>query len=233
MIVLCNGMPRSASTWSFNVCRRLFQLLRPQDSLCARYHENIAEVIDPLVGSYDHLVLKCHSLDERGRELCLSGRSVAIYTHRDPYDAISSIMTMFGHPFESALESIRHSLDLREFHRATGHSHIVAYDSIRNAPLDAVVGIAEHLGLDPSADQFDRIVHETSVDAMKAIADQVDPERGAIRTPKSMYDPETHVHRNHIRDGGTGYGRVRLSPEQARRVEEVLVPYLMQVPALR
>lgn len=38
-----------------------------------------------------------------------------------------------------------------------------------------------------------------------------------------MYDPETHVHRNHIRNGGgTGYGRLMLTPEQARRVEDVL-----------
>jgi hypothetical protein len=232
MIVLCNGMPRSASTWSFNVCRRLFQQLRPQDSLCARYHENIAEVIDPLMGSYDHLVLKCHSLDERGRRLCLSGQAVAVYTHRDPYDAICSVMAMFGHSFEDALESIRHSLDLREFHQTTGHSHIVAYDSVRNTPVEAVVGIAKHLCLDPSADQLDRIVRATSVDAMKAIADQVAPERGAVRTPKSMYDPETHVHRNHIRDGGSGHGKGRLSAEQARRVEDVLALYLAHAPAL-
>jgi hypothetical protein len=232
MIVLCNGMPRSASTWSFNVCRRLFQLLRPQDSLCARYDENIAEVVDPLMGAYDHLVLKSHSLDERGRELCLSGQAVAIYTHRDPFDATCSIMAMFGRSFEDALESVRQSLDLREFHQANGHAHVVAYDSIRNAPLEAIVGIAQHLGLNPSGDQLDRIVRETSIDAMRAIADQVATGRGAVRTPKSMYDPETHVHRNHIRDGGSGYGRARLSAEQTRRAEEVLTRYLARTLAL-
>jgi hypothetical protein len=225
MIVLCNGMPRSASTWSFNVCRRLFQEVRPRDPLCARYHENVAEVIDPLCGAYSHVVLKCHTLDARGKELCACGQAFAIYTLRDPYDAIASAMTMFNHSFEDALGLIEHSMGLWAFHRGTGRAHIVNYDSIRDTPLEQVSAIATYLGLQASPQVLQPIARDTSMEAIRALACQVAPERGAIRTPRSMYDPQTHIHRNHIRDGRTGYGKQKLSEEQIRRVRETVEPF--------
>jgi Sulfotransferase domain len=225
MIVLCNGMPRSASTWSFNVCRLLLKDLRPDATLYGRYHENLAEVIDPLCGSYDHVVLKCHTLDQRGRELCRSGVARAIYTHRDPFDAIHSAMVMFRHTFDDALESIRRSLELYEFHRSTGEAHIVSYDAIVRKPQKAIADVAAYLDLDAAPEVIGRVAVETSVEAMKEIARQVGGERRGIRTPRSIYDPETQVHRDHIRDGRTGHARHYLSPDQLRRAEEVLAPY--------
>jgi Sulfotransferase domain len=231
MIVLCNGMPRSASTWSFNVCRLLFHDLHPKSTLCARYHENLAEVIDPLRGSYDHVVLKCHTLDQRGRELCRTGVARAIYTHRDPFDAIHSAMVMFRHSFEEALESIRGSLALYDFHLSTGEAHIVSYDAIVGTPERAIADLAAYLelsDLNAFPEAVRRISAQTSMDAMKEIARQVGRERHGIRTPRSIYDPETHVHRDHIRDGRTGCGRDYLSADQLRRAETALAPYLHQ-----
>lgn len=229
MIVLCNGMPRSASTWSFNVCRLLLQDLRPQASLCARYHENIAEVIDPLSGSYDYVVLKCHFLDERGRELCRLGVARAVYTHRDPIDAIYSAMIMFQHTFEDALDSIRRSLELLEFHRSNGNAHIIDYHAIVRTPKKAIAMLATYLELDAGKDAVEQIAAETSMYAMKVIAGQVGHQRRGVRTVRSMYDPETHVHRDHIRDGRTGHGRKLLNDEQLRRADQVLAPYLGRV----
>jgi len=221
-IVLCNGMPRSASTWSFNVCRRLVQELFPQDSLYSGYHENLAEILGSLDGRYDHLVLKCHTLDEKGRELCASGKAFAVYTHRDPFDAIYSSMVMFKVSFDEALASLPTSLRLLEFHRRNPTSYVVPYDRIRNAPLEAISAIARHLRLVVPDELVQRIARETSPDAIAAIADQVSEERGAVRTPRSAYDPETLVHRNHIRNGSSGYGRELLSEEQQERVMKVL-----------
>jgi hypothetical protein len=229
LIVLCNGMPRSASTWSFNVCRLLLQELRPEATLCARYHENIGEVIDPLCGSYDYVVLKCHFLDERGGQLCRSGVARTVYTHRDPFDAIYSAMVMFRHSFGDALDSIRRSLELLEFHRANGNAHIVEYHGIVRAPKKAIAMLAAYLELNASKEAVERIAAQTSSQAMKAIAVQVGRERRGVRTPRSMYDPETHVHCDHIRDGRTGHGRKLLTPEQLRRADEVLAPYLERI----
>lgn len=225
MLVFCNGMPRSASTWSFNVCRLLFRELRPRDSLCARYHENVAEVVDPLLNAYDHVVLKCHTLDERGRSLCRTQQAHSIYTHRDPHDAICSAMAMFGHSFESALDSIQRSLELCEFLRSTGQVCIVAYDTIRAAPHAAILSVARFLGLQPDAESLARIVEGTSVSALKAIADRVSLETGGVRTPRSMYDPETHIHRRHIQNGGTGYGKAMLADHQRSRIAAAMASH--------
>lgn len=229
MIVLCNGMPRSASTWSFNVCRLLLQELRPRATLCARYHENIAQAIDPLCGSYEHVVLKCHTLDQRGREMCRAGVARPVYTHRDPFDAIHSAMAMFQHTFDDALDSIRRSLELFEFHRANGNAHIVEYRAIVRTPKKAIAMLAAYLELEANPEVVGRVAEQTSTQAMMAIAAQVGRERRGVRTPRSIYDPETHVHRDHIRDGRTGHGRGFFTSEQLRRAGEALAPYIQRV----
>lgn len=222
MLVLCTGMPRSASTWSFNICRRLVSELNPGDSVYSSYHENLAETLASLGDRYRHLVLKCHNLDETGRKLCASGEALAVYTYRDPFDAVYSSMVMFQQSFEVALESIRSALRLLEFHRRTGKGLIIDYDWICQSPIEAIRAVAAFLGLNASDELVRRLATGTSLEAVAAMAAQVSEGRGAVRTPRSIYDPETLVHRDHIRNGSSGRGRALLSEEQQRRVLRVM-----------
>lgn len=220
--IFCSGMPRSASTWSFNICRRLLAEMRPGERHSAGYTPDVGNKAEELECQYDHIVLKCHRLDPRARELCAAGRAAAVYTHRDPYDAIYSSMVMFHQPFDAALESIRNSLELLEFHRRQGRSLILHYEAIRTSPTETIRAIATFLGLDAPAELVERLARETSPEAMKAIAQTVSEESGGVRTPRSIYDPVTCIHRDHIRDGRSGHGRAMLTEEQRRRVMELV-----------
>jgi hypothetical protein len=224
MIVFCDGMPRSASTWSFNVVVNLLKLLAPSSRIHAEYREDFAALVNSLQPEYDHAVVKSHQLDHAARELCRAGAAKAIYTWRSPVDAVASYMKMFNQPFDEGLKAIRDSLRLHEFHRAVGGCCTIAYDIIKGKPRKAIAEIAAHLGLDAPDSVIEEVDHCTSFNRMKEAADQLD-KRSPVLLAESgglLYDRETLLHRSHIRDGRTGYGREILTPEQQNRVGEVL-----------
>ncbi len=223
MIVFCTGMPRSASTWSFNVCVQLISEAFPGRQTSADYHEEFATFVGRLSLGYDHLVLKSHALDDLGRKLVALGAAKAVYTYRDPLDAIASYMAMFGRPFEEALAAIQKSLALFQFLRDCGNCRMVSYGSIVERPFDAVQRVKSYLGLDLPVDVVQRVSSGTSMSAMKRIADEVGRDSSSVvQVDQLVYDRRTLLHKQHIRHGGTGYGRSVLSAEQLRLAGKVL-----------
>ncbi len=224
MIVLCNGMPRSGSTWSFNVCLKLLRMADPRARICAQFTHAPGDLIDTLEPQCDHLVLKSHGLDCLSMAMSCSGAAKVVYTHRDPYDAVASLMQMFQYTFEQAAEAIERALALYEFHRGHGQALIVPYRALREKPRQTIRAISRYLRLDISAAAADRVSAETSFAAMKAMADQIgEGDSGfLVRRAGDVYDSRTHLHRNHVRHGGTGYGRRMLSIRQQRSITKML-----------
>src|SRR5437016_1368644 len=65
MIVLCTGMIRSGSTWSFNVVKRL--LGRISTSVYGEYSDAVGQSLLSHGDGYEHRVIKCHAPDVFGR----------------------------------------------------------------------------------------------------------------------------------------------------------------------
>jgi hypothetical protein len=227
MIVFCDGMPRSASTWSFNVVVNLLRLLVPSSRIHAEYRETFAALVNSLPPECDHAVVKSHQLDHAARELCRAGAAKVIYTWRSPVDAVASYMKMFDQPFDEGLKAIRDSLRLHEFHRAIGGCCTIAYEIITEKPRTAIAEIAAHLGLDAPDRVIEEVDHCTSFKRMKEAADRLDKRSPASLAESGglLYDHETLLHRFHIRDGRTGYGREILTPAELNRVGEVLAEF--------
>ena len=99
MLLLCNGMPRSASTWSYNVAMALLR----KDGVYGGYDENLYRFLCGLPASCVHAVLKCHSLDAAGLALAQLQAAKVIYTWRDLADATASYITMFDVDFEHTI----------------------------------------------------------------------------------------------------------------------------------
>jgi hypothetical protein len=224
MIVLCNGMPRSGSTWSFHVCEKLLRAADPRARVCTRFTHAPGDCIDTLVRHCDHLIVKSHSLDCQSMAMCCAGAAKVIYTHRDPYDAVASLMQMFGYTFEQAAAAIGRSLRLYQFHRSHGRAMIVPYRELREKPRATIRAISRYLETAVSTEKIGRVDAETSFAAMKAVADQIGESDSEflVRRPGTVYDKRTHLHRNHLRNGGTGYGRDLLSARQQRVVRKMV-----------
>jgi hypothetical protein len=215
-------MPRSASTWSYNVCLRLLAQDFAPPSIHADFHESFAVTVSEIAADFRHLLLKSHTLDDLGRRMLWLGAVKAIYTYRDPLDAIPSYMRMFGTSFDVAFSAIRDSVELLRFHQGTGNSCIVSYPSVIRSPFEAIRKVNEYLGLSADEESLARIAHETGIATMKNVADRIAlaPPESLVRVNGFTYDRRTLLHKDHIRDGASGYGRAMLSSEQQHMIED-------------
>ena len=232
MLVICNGMPRSASTWSFAVVMELLRRYKPQEEVHGNYDANVAHFLETAAATASHLVLKSHVLDYVGRTLSRVHAARVIYTWREPLDAVASSMDMFGYGFEHSFALVRDSLELLRFHRHTGNAAILSYKQIVNRPIVATELIASCLGLWDQPEIIRQVAEDMSLAQMLKRLE----ERGAI----SDRDRPNHLGLDilqqhtfewqslllcHIRHGGFGYGGERLSTQQARRVKDLSQKY--------
>lgn len=222
MLVLCNGMPRSASTWSYNVAMAL--LRHTAEEVHGGYDENLHRFLRTLPASCVHAVVKCHSLDGAGVGLAQVHAAKVIYTWRDLADATASYMIMFGTDFDRVLAIMSSSLDLYQRHRRNG-ALILGYDAIIQQPTELVAAVAAYLNVAASQDQIAEIAEANSLARMREKVKEIgslDYGERLIRHERSSYDPETLLNVDHIRDGGAGYGASRLNQTQLRRIDELL-----------
>jgi hypothetical protein len=222
MLVLCNGMPRSASTWSYNVAMALLRC--NGDKVYGGYDENLHRFLRTMPASCAHAVVKCHSLDGAGIGLAQVRAAKVIYTWRDLADATASFMRMFGISFDRTLALMSSSLDLYQRHRHYG-ALILGYETIIRRPLDSVGAVAEHLTIKASNDQIAAIAEANSLPRMRERVKEIgslDYGERLVRHERTSYDPETLLNLDHIRDGGTGYGVGRLSQTELLQIEELL-----------
>jgi hypothetical protein len=225
MLILCNGMPRSGSTWSFNVVTGLLRRFEPSQTVHAGYDEDVGRFLRGIDRDLSHAVLKCHSLDAFGYSLVRIGAAKVVYTWRDIADVTVSYMRMFGNDFDHALDVIDTSLELRRFHLERSNAVILAYNDIMTRPEKAIEAIASYLGLEGRPDLIALVNEETSLERVREKVAQLSSEetrRRLIRHENTMYDPETLLNVNHIRDGNSGYGRRLLSQEQISRIDELM-----------
>ena len=224
MIILCDGMPRSGSTWAFNVCLRLVRSRWPGANVYRGFRSRVEEYLNEVGSEYDHAVLKTHCLDIQGMALSLTGGVHSVHTYRDPYDAVFSFLKMFNPKFETALEALRRALVIRTFHRAYGNALMIPYHRIRRAPKRTIREIGDYLGFSLAAEQVSLIHNEMAFAKLKQWSSSIgdNPHGNVVRLRNTVYDSETSFHRNHIRDGRSGNGQRMLTPHQRRMVRDLL-----------
>ncbi len=223
MVVLCDGMIRSGSTWSFIVTLELLRSCEPHRKAFGFYNDNPRVLTAAARPRSSNLVIKSHSLDPSSYDLCRAGGIKAIYTWRDPYDVIVSSIRMFGRSADYWIGSLRSALRVWAFHRATGSACIISYESIIQAPLASINSVASYLGLHIDPEQASRIATATSLDRLKAFSQQIDGlESKVVREDCRVYDRQTLLHKNHIRDGSIGYGAGLLDAEHLSLIDTLL-----------
>lgn len=235
MLVICDGMPRSASTWSFVATMELLRRTKSQEEIHGAYDEQVATFLHQAPNSAMHLVLKCHALDDLGRALAQCRAAKVVYTWREPFDAIVSCMRMFDYGFEHSLSLIRDSLELYRFHRSQQNALILNYKEITTRPASVTKRLAGYLSLDANSTVIADLSEELSLDRLSAMANTTS---ARSETPEALsgagndvFDPRRvssssghdwkQLLLRHIRHGGSGYGESQLTAEQVRLVKEL------------
>lgn len=204
-IVLAAGIPRSGSTWLYNVARLL---------LASRFGSAYACWIDDLdetaLAAADAAVVKLH-------EPCdaLADRAtVVMTTHRDLRDIAVSLRSLNGAEFDDAqmIASAAHARALHD-HWSSRAKLDLAYRDIATSPASQVRRVGEALGLMVDEDDAREIVD--AVDELPSPTDR-----------RLKHDPTSLLHVNHRTDGRPGRWRGELSDETAEAITSAGIDWL-------
>ncbi len=125
MIVLVCGMPRSASTWSYNVCRALAEAAGKRLHAASGLYE-ADQFPDPAgfaPAADEVLLLKCHHPPAPVLHAAVAGGGAIdriVFTVRDPRAAAASLTQTFGTSFKNAAREIQRSLLIWDLLRDRG-----------------------------------------------------------------------------------------------------------------
>ncbi len=204
MLILCTGMIRSGSTWSYNACKNLLAHVFGDAQVHGGYSETLTDWRRFESDPTKHAVVKCHVLDEASRTWIEQQRTPPrfVYTLRDPREIFASASAAFNMPYEVCRDAIARSLDFLEWQRQLGGVAVVPYRAIVDAPLATVTSLAKHLRLTVSDETCEAIAHACSMDRMKAeVTDRFDQhaEADVYRDEKYTYHRPTLLHATHFR----------------------------------
>lgn len=198
MLVFVSGMPRSGSTFSYNVVRTALE--RRSKSVVGVVTENSAHILAQKRKA-DHVIAKAHGADERLVGLVSCGDVTSVCTIRRPEDAVLSWMHVFGFSLDASLEAFSKWFSM--FERICTHSLVVTLDEIERSPEQAAYRIGRYVCPDYTTAEADQTAHAFSKKQVKRITEAVERcERRSQDIGFSRYDRATFFHRRHISDRG-------------------------------
>ncbi len=211
-------MPRSGSTFAFNVVREVLQ------SRGVVYHESSDDVVGAVLRSNGaaHVIVKDHDFDEASIQLAQAGAFHVIMTIRRVEDAIASWLEVFETlPEDVALQVMRRWLRL--YGQLRQHATIVSYDKIDRHPWLGAWHIARAVRPSVLPAEVIRIARRFSKADVKRTADQLTREMpGVIDGGFSHYDSTTFLHRRHVSSLRSRPAEERIDPERMRRLRAEL-----------
>ncbi|MDI9409392.1 MAG: sulfotransferase domain-containing protein [Candidatus Pacebacteria bacterium] len=167
MIVLCTGMVRSASTWSYNVARLL--LSRHSENIASGYSDDIGRALKEAKNA-EHIIIKCHRPDQLGRQLIEHRACLTLHSYRNPLEALASSVESFTAEFDRHLAAVSAGLESLQFELEAGGVHFIWFEEVITHPLNRIAAIAEYLGLEAGPDIITEVAKALSREAVSKTA---------------------------------------------------------------
>ena len=218
MIVAIAGMPRSGSTFSFNVARKI---LMARGSVYQEPQNDVVGAVCRSEGA-DHVLVKSHKLDEPSLALARAGAMRIVMTVRRVEDAMASWLEAFDAvPETVALEIMRDWLTM--FRQLRSLALIVPYEQSDRRPWLAAWRIARAICPTAYPPEVLAITRQFNKSAMKRYADSLAPsDPGVFDAGFSYYDTETFFHRRHISSRLSRPAEQRLSSDRLLAIRSAL-----------
>ncbi len=219
MIVFIAGMPRSGSTFTFNIVRGLLEA-RGQV-----HHAPVESALAALEGaeSADHLLFKGHATDDATLKLAKLGAMKVICSVRNPEDAIASCMETFDLPMEDAIAATQRWFGM--FQAIKDYSLTLAFETINDDPFAAARSIASYIGAPPS--EAEAICRLHTKDRVLEMSRRVANGEGNIKDVGfSSYDTTTLYHRRHVTSLHEKKAAARLTGAQIASIQDRMAPVI-------
>lgn len=230
--VVCAGIYRSGSTWSFNVVRRLLEVTPPGRAVAYDYAE--PDELDNFVWrslSDEHHVVKCHAGSDGFLDAVRAGFvHGVVFSLRDPMAALASCVEQFCNrepfsrdwTFERALDHIEDGL--RFGAELVGNPGVVFIDLHRDGEAASLERIVDFMGIAVPPAELEDVREEFTFSAMRERSERI-AEQPADSLLRGINDPATLMHAHHVEKGAARDWRSELSPDQIAAATERFRPY--------
>lgn len=207
MFLVTLGTPASASTWIFNVARKLMAT-RCTDAR-SFYAEDGLTALKCLGAGVDGLVLKAHCIDPALMTLVARIGGKVIVSSRDPRDVLVSMQERFGYDHAETARTLSKSLAcIASLPDAIPALHL-RYEDGFHMQAQTIRQIADFLGYTTCDDEVTAIFDALRPEAVRAHIDALPPER-LEGGDTDRWDFTTHWHPGHVGDGLDGKWVARL-----------------------
>jgi len=251
-VALCSGMPRSGSTWSYNVCRLLYERIakekqlssqaissydspvgrRRQPQECLQFEHFLLNYYSPEYSNY--LVYKSHSLSCYGLYFLASQRIKNICTFRDPRDSLASLMLFSQEKFllKQYLANLIKFLCHIDLYKRYPNSLLIRYEDMLKQPKHSIKKIIDFLdNTFISTTIIDDIHQQTCYTAVKEITTRLTKPsaKNCFTHNQHIVDKSTQFAHNHLSGGTIGRWQKDFTPEEKEIINEQLQPWLIKL----
>ena len=215
-IVVC-GIPRSGSTLLFNILREMIRI--DLDKLDG-YFETDKEYEQLLKSEKSYYIKKTHNLSWILLNRIKRKESTGFFTHRDIRDIVVSMMQKgwikdFNKFIRFQLTVI---INIALIYASVKNMHIYSYDELINNKMKVIKDLQTILNINLDKDSIFEIIKRTSIEETK---------KAIERLPKNQeYDPTSHLHKAHIKNGKIGKWNEELTDSQIKMINSVAKNYL-------
>jgi hypothetical protein len=223
MLVLCLGMPRSGSTWTFNVVRAL--LADAFEDFTSLYAETGAQFAERCPPGARNVLIKAHAIDDvLARTLDAAG-ATSILTWRDPRDVVASMAGVgLGDILSLARSATIAASAVLDYRNDHPDALCLRYEDGFIADVGAIRRLAEQLGLQPRDEQVQAIHDALDLENLRSELDRWSSGLDGEAEFRTHVDPATHWHKDHLGDARVGKWRELAPPDARAAVESALGP---------
>ena len=233
--VLCTGMRRSGSTWSYNVVRLIVHAIagKLNKPFACGYGDCDYAYQKFEANPETFYVVKNHHPSKSSIALIGEGKIGNIYTIRDPRDAVVSILQLGETEggIDAALQSTEQALTVYRMLEKSGNTLFVEYEALRDSSHHEIQRIAQYLNVSLDDNSISILQQKVSVQKGMALV-------GSLKTVDSStvhfqgtnrVDNQTLLHEKHFNDGLSRKWLTELKEEEWRWMNRQLKPWLIDL----
>ncbi|MDZ5739557.1 hypothetical protein [Pseudomonas asiatica] len=194
MLVSVCGMPRSGSTYSFNIVRELLGVRGGCDVAASLVTDQVIRD-----STSKHVIIKNHDVDAYGVRLLKIEAMKGICTIRNPFEAIESWMDVFGFDLSQAIDDFRKWLF--SYNNFSQSVLVVKFEDVEKSPLRVSWSIARYLGLMVGPGEIWELKKKYSKASVRQASLQLKKDAaGVLDLGFSYFDKANFFHRRHVRE---------------------------------
>lgn len=215
-------MRRAGSTLQYQLAKAIVEQSKRGFAIGWQIHQNWPQLQVQYNDNNGYVVLKTHHFIKEYTKRDYR----ALYIYRDIRDVVVSLMNKYEFPFKRAMQEVPSILNEHYVWMDIPDIYISKYECDVFNPVWEAIQINQYLGTN-LPDIALRIIgaQHTLANQERYIRHFNWPNNIADKT---MRDPETQLHRNHIHNGRAGQWRTKLTYSQVKELEIVAGDYLRE-----